>query len=154
MVFQWQMYWTHFISKLHLLISLKSNKHLYLFTSVDFVTNQLPLYSCIPPRKALARIEVNSAGSEHNTSSNNDHYHHGKNRQSISVSSSLALVYRTQMTSKVKGESIFGQWTEASCRFRINVQSHISYTQFWTLAVENYKFSLLLRLCVSHFPGI
>lgn len=152
------MYQTLFVLKMQLIISLKSNKHLYLFTSVDFVTNQLPLCSCIPPRKALARVEVNSAGSEHNTSSNNDHHHNHKNRQCISTSSSLALVYWTQMTIAVKGYSILGQWAEASSRFRINVQSHPHDAQLlhshsrklWILT----SLGTVLSVAVSQFPGI
>lgn len=58
------------IFKMQLIISLKSNKHLYLFTSILSLIGFL-LCSCIPPRKALARIDVNSAGLEHNTSGNN-----------------------------------------------------------------------------------
>lgn len=80
-----------FTFKMQLILSLKSNK--YLSTSVDSATNQRLLCFCIPPIKALARIEVNRAGSAHNNN-NNVHHHNYKNRQSISTSSSVATEHR------------------------------------------------------------
>lgn len=50
-----QLYWPEFIFKTQLIISLDSNKHLYLFTSVDYVTNQLPSCSCLTPQEKLCQ---------------------------------------------------------------------------------------------------
>lgn len=88
------------IFKMQLRISLKSNKHLYLFTSILSLIGFL-LCSCIPPRKALARIDVNSAGLEHNTSGNN--HNNEKNTDKTSVPAVLApyTEHRRPLQSKV-----------------------------------------------------